>query len=30
MDFETRMYRKFVAVLVDGTFAGIATGALVA
>lgn len=30
MDFETRMYRKFVAVLVAGAFAGIAAGALVA
>ncbi|MEW2302150.1 hypothetical protein AB0958_19590 [Streptomyces sp. NPDC006655] len=30
MDFETRMYRKFVAVLIAGGFAGIAAGAMVA
>ncbi|MDW8803688.1 hypothetical protein P1P68_02410 [Streptomyces scabiei] len=28
MSFEARMYRKFVAVLVTGAFAGIAAGAL--
>ncbi|MFI1568217.1 hypothetical protein ACH4ZX_35245 [Streptomyces sp. NPDC020490] len=30
MDFETRMYRRFVAVLVAGAFTGIAAGALAA
>ncbi|MBK3582657.1 hypothetical protein JHN49_02635 [Streptomyces sp. MBT57] len=30
MDFETRMYRQFVAALVGGTLAGTAAGALVA
>ncbi|WP_374987168.1 hypothetical protein [Streptomyces fradiae] len=30
MDFETRMHRRFVAVLVAGGFAGIAAGSLAA
>ncbi|MDH6545535.1 hypothetical protein [Streptomyces sp. SPB4] len=28
MDFETRMHRRFIAVLVAGGFAGIAAGSL--